>query len=276
MTKLPGISDICFQILPNFAFKFNLCRYIAEVYTMGGVDPGFSLLIVGGLYKLNPVDPEAWKRMVSTLEPVMWYPGFEVCYFKRVNLYRYVLAHICSTEFGPSEIKAGAVQLESSWPIAWNPPGFNPCAYQVKTQFQILLSFTSNATCVPLRQGRSAPALALIRRRGGARWLPLTHSWKEPGTQVVSTLAPVKWKKQFQKVPFKRNLHRYATAGTATASGAAAAPTNVESGEEKQRKSAFLRAVQFIIVRAWPSGVPLLLASKMSSDKYIDCYFYNM
>jgi hypothetical protein len=59
MTKLPGISDICFQILPNFAFKFNLCRYIAEVYTMGGVDPGFSLLIVGGLYKLNPVDPEA-------------------------------------------------------------------------------------------------------------------------------------------------------------------------------------------------------------------------
>jgi 5-formyltetrahydrofolate cyclo-ligase len=42
---------------------------------------------VVGLYKLNAVDPGAWKRLVSTLEPVTWYPGF------KFNLYHYTVHH---------------------------------------------------------------------------------------------------------------------------------------------------------------------------------------
>jgi hypothetical protein len=79
----------------KFAFyKFNVYCYIKEkvkpTATSAGADsPSRSRRTPrwGGTSWIQ-LWPIAWKRLVSTLEPMKWKPGFKVCFFK-CNLYRY-------------------------------------------------------------------------------------------------------------------------------------------------------------------------------------------
>jgi hypothetical protein len=82
-----------------------------------------------------------------------------------------------------------------------------------KAEFQSLLF--PKFPFLPLHGGH-AQELGRHESRGqargggaGARWLPLTHSWKAPGTHVVSTLH-LSSEKPVSKFAFQvHNLHRY-------------------------------------------------------------------
>jgi hypothetical protein len=80
-----------------FAFRCILRRYAAgqqvqgvgqQVQGIGQGAIGVPQGVVVGLYTLNPVDPVARKRLVSTLEPIKRETGFKVCLFT-FNLCRY-------------------------------------------------------------------------------------------------------------------------------------------------------------------------------------------
>jgi hypothetical protein len=74
---------------------------------------------VVGLYNLNPVDPQAWKRPVSTLEPLMWWytRGILVsslCFSNSSTCIRYSVAQVVFLRFFFATLTMLPVMLASA------------------------------------------------------------------------------------------------------------------------------------------------------------------